>query len=68
MQQQVEFGQVNFELNYLAAFEITKMVKDYSPLIISLNYKDNGKQYAMMSYGVFVKDSQQDVTGARILK
>ena len=52
----------------MAAFEITKMVKDYSPLIISLNYKDSGKQYAMMSYGVFVKDAQQNVTGARILK
>ena len=61
-------GPISFDLNYLAAFELTKSLNDYYPFIISLNYNDAGKQYAMMSYGVFTKDSKQDITGARIEK
>lgn len=53
----VNFEKCQFDLNYLAAFELGKSIKDYHPLIISLNYNDNNAQYAMMSYGVFIKDS-----------
>ena len=57
-----------FDLNYLVAFELTKSVNDYSPLVISLNYNDDGKQFAMISYGVFLKNSEGTITGARIEK
>lgn len=59
---------VKFNLNYLIAFELTKSINDYSPLVISLNYTDNGQQYAMISYGVFTKNSAGDINGARIEK
>jgi hypothetical protein len=59
---------ITFDLNYLVAFELTKSVNDYSPLVISLNYNDDGKQFAMISYGVFLKNSEGTVTGARIEK
>ena len=44
-----------FDLNYLAAFELTKSIKDYYPMIISVNYQDSGCQYAMMTYCSFTK-------------
>jgi hypothetical protein len=59
---------ITFDLNYLVAFELTKSVNDYSPLVISLNYNDDGKQFAMISYGVFLKNSEGTITGARIEK
>lgn len=60
--------EVKFDLNYLVAFELTKCVKDYSPLIISINYTDKGKQYAMISYGVFKKNGEGSINGAQIIK
>ena len=60
--------EVKFDLNYLIAFELTKCVKDYAPLIISINYTDNGKQYAMISYGVFTKNGNGEINGAHINK
>ena len=59
---------ITFDLNYLVAFELTKSVNDYSQLVISLNYNDDGKQFAMISYGVFLKNSEGTITGARIEK
>lgn len=44
------------------------MIMDYAPLVISLNYNYEGTQYAMISYGVFTKNSADDITGARIEK
>ena len=61
-------GTVSFDLNFLAAFELSKAMNDYWPLIISMNYNDNNKQYAMMSYGVFIKNTKGEITGARIEK
>ena len=43
MQQEISFERCEFDLNYLAAFELEKSVKDYHPLIISMNYTDNGQ-------------------------
>lgn len=55
-------------MNCLVTFELCKMVMDYAPLVISLNYNYEGTQYAMISYGVFTKNSAGDITGARIEK
>ena len=55
-------------MNYLAAYETGKSMNDYYPLIISLNYNHAGKQYAMMSYGYFTKNSSNEINGAHIEK
>jgi len=68
MGQTIKPEMITFDLNFLVAFELTKSVNDYSPLVISLNYNDDGKQFAMISYGVFLKNSEGTVTGARIEK
>ena len=49
-------GSIAFDMNYLVAYELTKSLNDYYPLIISINYNDSNKQYAMMSYGTFTKN------------
>ena len=36
--QHIDEGQILFDTNYLAAFELTKSIKDYHPMIISVNY------------------------------
>lgn len=61
-------GSISFDMNYLVAYELTKSLNDYYPLIISINYNDNNKQYAMMSYGVFTKNGDGQINGARIEK
>ena len=68
LDQTIPFEQIQFDLNYLAAFEMKKSVRDYHPLIVSMNYNDGQSQYAMMSYGVFTKDKDQNINGARITK
>ena len=68
LNQTINMSSITFDLNYLAAEELTRSLNDYHPLIISINYNDNGRQYAMMSYGVFTKDGDQNITGARIEK
>ena len=53
--QEIAENTIMFDLNYLAAFELTKSIKDYYPMIISVNYQDSGCQYAMMTYCSFTK-------------
>jgi hypothetical protein len=36
--QEIPAGQIMFDLNYLVAFELSKSIKDYFPMIISVNY------------------------------
>ena len=47
---------ITFDMNYLTAFELTKAVKDYYPMIVSINYQDNGQQFAMLTYLTFTRD------------
>ena len=56
MDQVIPMGSIAFDMNYLVAYELTKSLNDYYPLIISINYNDSNKQYAMMSYGTFTKN------------
>jgi hypothetical protein len=42
LDQEIPEGLAVFDLNYLVAFELTKSIKDYFPMIISVNYQDNG--------------------------
>lgn len=57
-----------FDLNKMAAFELTKTVKEYYPMIISINYTDQGQQYAMLTYLVFQKDGAGNINGTHIVK
>jgi hypothetical protein len=61
-------GAITFDLNFLVAFELGKIIKEYAPIVISLNYNDNGQQYAQINYGVFTKNAQGDVNGVKIEK
>lgn len=37
-------------------------------MIISVNYQDNGAQYAMMTYCTFTKDGDQNINGVHVVK
>ena len=37
-------------------------------MIISVNYQDNGAQYAMMTYCTFTKDGAGDINGVHVCK
>lgn len=66
--QEIPEGQISFDLNYLVAFELSKSIKDYFPMIISVNYQDGGAQYAMMTYCSFTKDGNQNINGVHVIK
>lgn len=68
MKQEVNFGEIDFQLSKLNQHELTKNEGKYYPMILSINYNENGQNYAFISYCVFVKDSQQKITGARSVK
>lgn len=68
MKQTIPLGPLNFDMNFISAYELGKSVNDYYPLIIALNYSHGGKQYAMMSYAYFTKNSTGDVNGAHVEK
>jgi hypothetical protein len=68
LKQEIVFGACEFDLTKLAQYELTQNVKDYHPLILSINYSENSKQYAYMCYGVFVVNSTRNITGVRITK
>ena len=40
IEQEVPENLIMFDTNYLAAFELSKSIKDYHPMIISVNYQD----------------------------
>ena len=68
LDQEVAEGAIEFDINYLAAFELAKAIKDYYPMIISVNYSDDGAQYAMMTYCTFTKDGEQNINGVHVVK
>ena len=68
MNQEISEGMITFDMNYLTAFELTKCVKDYYPMIVSINYQDNGQQFAMLSYLTFTRDGNQNINGCHVEK
>lgn len=47
---------------------MTQNIREYHPIIISINYADNSKQYACINYGVFELDSNETIKGIKISK
>ena len=67
--QEVPEGQLTFEMSQLGSFELCKAVKDYYPMIISVNYQEtDGVQYAMMTYCTFQKDGDGTINGVHVVK
>ena len=64
LNQEVPEGQLTFDMAQLGSFELCKAVKDYYPMIISVNYQEtDGVQYAMMTYCKFQKNANDVVNG-----
>lgn len=42
MGQEITQDKVKFDLNYLVAFGLTQNIREYHPLIVSINYAENG--------------------------
>ena len=55
-------------MNYLCAFGLTQNIREYHPIIISINYAERGQQYAFINYGVFEVDKDNEIKGIRISK
>lgn len=66
MGQVIDASKVQFDLNYLVAFGLTQNIREYHPLIISINYAENGQQYAFINYGVFELDGDNEIKGVKI--
>ena len=56
---------IDFKLDAIQKYELTKMTDKYTPLIISINYSENGQNFAFIDYCVFTLDSQKKITGIR---
>ena len=56
---------IDFKLEVLTKYELTKMTDKYTPLIISINYSENGQIYAFIDYCIFTLDGSKKITGIR---
>jgi hypothetical protein len=43
MGQEIAQDKVQFDVNYLVAFGLDQNIREYHPIIISINYADNGQ-------------------------
>ena len=68
LKQTVDFGRISFDLKKLKKHDLTKENGKYFPLIISINYQEQGRNYAFINYCIFVKDSNKKITGVRGVK
>ena len=68
MGQEMDSSKVQFDMNYLCAFGLTQNIREYHPIIISINYAERGQQYAFINYGVFEVDKDNEIKGIRISK
>ena len=57
MKQEIIFGIFNFKLTALTPYELAKRQDNYTPLIISINYSQNGQYFAFIDYCIFTVDS-----------
>jgi hypothetical protein len=55
-------------LNNIVGYELYKTFHTYYPIVFSVNYTKEGKQYAFMTYGQFTKDSKGLINGAHVIK
>lgn len=56
MKQEIVFGMIDFKLSAISMYELGKMDDKYTPLIISINYGENGQNYAFIDYCSFNLD------------
>lgn len=68
MNQEIIHGELDFDLNKVTKYELTKNDQKYYPMILSINYNQHGQNFAFISYCVFTKDSNKKITGARSVK
>ena len=68
MGQVIPYERCEFDLNYLVAFDLYKLSPNYYPIILSMNYEQNGKNYAFMTYGRFTKTSDNVINGIHVEK
>lgn len=61
-------GALDFELSKVARFNLFESNGTYHPLIVSINYKENGKNFAYISYCNLTKDSSGKINGVRSFK
>ena len=67
MNQEIDFNSCQFYLEHLKKYDLFKSFKTYHPIIINVNYVDQGKQYAFMTYGEFQKDSRTNkICGVKV--
>ena len=59
MKQELQEGMLKFQLSALEKYDLTKNDTKYTPLIISINYSEDNKSYAFISYCVFTRDSKK---------
>lgn len=51
MSQEIPFDRCQFDMNYIVGYELYKTFHTYYPIVFSVNYTKDGKQYAFMTYG-----------------
>lgn len=59
---------VEFDLNFIVGFELSKPTGSYYPLILSINYQEGNQPFAMINYCSFTLNSEHSITGVRVLK
>jgi len=62
------FGELDFKLNLLNRAELFKNDEKYYPMVLSINYSLQGKNYAYINYCNFTADGNKQINGAKVVK
>ena len=68
MNQEILFGEINFNYSRMVKQELFSSTKKYFPMVISINYSVNDQKFAFINYCVFTKNAQNVINGARSIK
>lgn len=69
MKQDIFFGEVNFNMNYLKKQNLTTHTHEYFPLVIALNFSTQKQEMnAFLSYFEFKLNQNKDPNGVKLVK
>jgi len=68
MDQEIIFGEADFEMAVVRKQNLTSQTHEYFPMVISINYNKDGQNNAFIAYYSFITDNKNRPTSSKLLK
>jgi hypothetical protein len=68
LNQEIIFGEADFELSVLKKQNLTQTTHEYFPMVISINYNKDGQNNAFIAYFTFICDNKNRPSSTKLIK